>query len=122
MRVQHEADAQLPRLRRAISDESWVRLQYVDAQGADTERVVVPLALYFWGQRWLLASYCWLRNAYRSFRVDRIHACFDVDPDPSRVSAVEQPISLPGYIAAMEAQYRADMAKAGRPVPSSEAS
>lgn len=114
MRVQHEADAQLPRLRRAISDDCWVKLNYVDARGAETERVVIPLALYFWGQRWLLASYCWLRNAYRSFRVDRINGCAELEPDPARVSALEQPISLPGYIAAMEAQYCAEMVAGAR--------
>jgi predicted DNA-binding transcriptional regulator YafY len=110
MRVQHEADSQLPRLRRALGDERWVGMRYVDAQGAETEREVVPLALYFWGQRWLLAAYCWLRGAYRSFRVDRIRACSDVPPDEKRLSTVEFPISLAGYIHAMEYQYQAQMA------------
>jgi predicted DNA-binding transcriptional regulator YafY len=112
MRVQHDADAHLPRLRRAISDERWVRLNYVDAQGSASERLVTPLALYFWGRRWLLASYCWLRNAYRSFRVDRIGTCAEVDPDPARTAALDTPVTLAAYIAAMETQYRSDMAMA----------
>lgn len=109
-RVQHEANEQLPRLRRALGNESWVRLVYVDAQGAETEREVVPLALYFWGQRWLLAAYCWLRGAYRSFRVDRIRACSDVAPEEARLTALGAPLSLAGYIETMERQYRAQFA------------
>jgi predicted DNA-binding transcriptional regulator YafY len=109
-RVQHQADVQLPRLRRALGDERWVGLLYVDAHGVEPEREAVPLALYFWGQRWLLAAYCWLRGAYRSFRVDRIRACSDVAPDEKRLSALESPISLAGYIHAMESQYTAELA------------
>ncbi len=112
MRVQHEADAHLPRLRRAISDEDWVKLRYVDAKGSETERAVVPLALYFWGKRWLLAAYCWLRNSYRSFRVDRIAACTLLTPDPMRLEGLESTISLGGYITAMETQYCEQMAQA----------
>jgi predicted DNA-binding transcriptional regulator YafY len=114
MRVPHEADAQLPRLRRAMGNERWVALRYVDVSGAETERIVVPLALYFWGQRWLLASYCWLRNAYRSFRVDRIRSCAEMDPDEKRLGALSSSVSLAGYIEAMESQYQAESASPHR--------
>jgi predicted DNA-binding transcriptional regulator YafY len=112
MRVRHDADAQLPRLRRAIAEERWVQLGYVDGKGAESDRIVVPLALYFWGQRWLLAAYCWLRGAYRSFRVDRVRTCVEVNPDERRVADLPTPISLEAYIFAMETQYQADMAAA----------
>jgi predicted DNA-binding transcriptional regulator YafY len=101
-------------LRRAIGDERWVRLGYVDAQGAETDRVVVPLALYFWGQRWLLAAYCWLRGAYRSFRVDRVRSCADLNPDERRIAELAAPISLDAYILAMETQYQAEMRGVGQ--------
>jgi predicted DNA-binding transcriptional regulator YafY len=109
MRTARKADDQLPRLRRALGDERWVGLRYVDAQGVETERVVVPLGLYFWGPSWLLAGYCWLRNAYRSFRVDRMRSCSDVPRDEKRLSALESPISLAGYITTMERQHEAEM-------------
>ena len=32
-----------------------------------------PLGLFFFGAKWLLASYCELRRDYRSFRLDRMH-------------------------------------------------
>ncbi len=108
-RAQHDANAHLPRLRRALGDESWVSLNYVDARGAETERLVVPLALYFWGQRWLLAAYCWLRGEYRCFRVDRIRACNAALPDEKRLDSLESPVSLAGYIETMERQYEAEM-------------
>jgi predicted DNA-binding transcriptional regulator YafY len=116
MRVQHEADAQLPLLRRALGEDSWVRVSYVDRNGADTERVVVPLALYFWGPRWLLAAYCWLRGAYRSFRVDRIRSCTQVSPNAAQLSSLDAPICLAAYIQAMEQQHEAEMATAPRPL------
>jgi len=108
MRSARGADHHLRRLRRVLGDERWVDLRYVDAQGVETERVVVPLGLYFWGPSWLLAGYCWLRNAYRSFRVDRIRSCSDVLPDENRLSMLESPISLAGYIAAMERQHETE--------------
>lgn len=110
IRVRHEADTQLPRLRRALGEESWVKLKYVDMHGIETEREVVPLALYFWGPRWLLAAYCWLRGAYRSFRVDRIRDCVQVPPNAAQLSVLDAPVSLAAYIRAMEQQHQAEMA------------
>jgi len=96
------APPELRQLRRAIGDERWVQLQYVDRAGVPTERTVVPLGLYFWGKQWLLAAYCCLRGDYRSFRVDRVSTLRDADPDPARLAAHAQPINLQGYIRAME--------------------
>ncbi|MNT66731.1 hypothetical protein D3C72_2048150 [compost metagenome] len=39
-----------------------------------TERVVMPLGLFFWGNAWLLATWCTTREDYRSFRLDRCRA------------------------------------------------
>ncbi|CDL47186.1 Transcriptional regulator, DeoR family [Klebsiella pneumoniae ISC21] len=32
-----------------------------------TWREVLPLGLFFWGERWLLVAWCELRNDYRNF-------------------------------------------------------
>lgn len=104
MKVQHDANQHLPHLRHALTEDHWLRLSYVDAQGARSQRLVVPLGLYFWSNRWLLASYCWLRGAYRSFRVDRIDESQEVEPDPSRLAQLDTPLTLENYILAMEAQ------------------
>ena len=68
---QHVAAA-LSDLRRAIDDRRPTRLDYVDNDGARTERVVRPLGLFFWGNRWTLTAWCELRDDFRDFRLDRI--------------------------------------------------
>ncbi|VFS67050.1 Uncharacterised protein [Raoultella terrigena] len=40
-----------------------------------SQREVLPLGLFFWGERWLLVSWCELRDDYRCFRLDR---CLEV--------------------------------------------
>lgn len=101
-RMTKQAPDPLLHLRRAISHERWVFLHYTDGENRETERTVVPLGLYFWGKQWLLASYCLLRNDYRSFRADRIRDVTDLDPEPARLTGIDPPISLAGYIQAME--------------------
>lgn len=59
-------------LRRAIASRHSVRFGYRRADGEDSERTVRPLALYFWGTKWTLASWCEYRRDYRSFRPDRM--------------------------------------------------
>ena len=64
----------LPQLRTAMESRRKVRLQYTSADGSETERVVRPIGLFFWGYGWSLAAWCELRVAFRSFRLDRIRA------------------------------------------------
>jgi len=59
-------------LRSAIEDKRKVRLRYARADGAASERVVRPLAAFFWGPSWTITAWCELRGDFRSFRVDRI--------------------------------------------------
>lgn len=101
-RVRTDGSSHLRQLRQALSDDRWVNLQYIDATGAASERTVVPLALYFWGQRWLLAAYCHLRKDYRSFRVDRVQALTHVQPSSEQLIHDGNPVTLENYIRAME--------------------
>ena len=64
----------LPELRSALESQRKVRLDYTDADGSQTERIVRPIGLFFWGYGWSLAAWCELRVAFRSFRLDRIRA------------------------------------------------
>ncbi len=66
-------------LRKAITDHRKLHLHYARADGQESERVVRPLALYFWGSKWSLAAWCELRETYRSFRPDRIQALTMLD-------------------------------------------
>ncbi|MDF0604834.1 YafY family transcriptional regulator [Neisseriaceae bacterium TC5R-5] len=61
-------------LRDAILQRQALTVQYQDAQAQSSERILCPVALFFWGDRWVLAAWCALRAAYRSFRVDRLQS------------------------------------------------
>ena len=59
-------------LRQAVREHRKVQLHYQDGEHKETARTVRPLALTFYGPVWLLASWCELRQDFRSFRLDRI--------------------------------------------------
>ena len=64
----------LGELRQGLREQRRVRITYARADGASSDRVLQPLGLIFWGYRWHLAAWCELREALRTFRVDRIQA------------------------------------------------
>jgi predicted DNA-binding transcriptional regulator YafY len=59
-------------LRKAVRQRAVVQLRYRDREERSTTRNVRPLALAFYGPVWHLASWCELRQDFRSFRLDRI--------------------------------------------------
>ena len=61
-------------LRGALESRRKVRLAYTDEGGSDSERLVRPLGLFFWGTTWSLTAWCELREDFRSFRLDRMRA------------------------------------------------
>lgn len=62
----------LPLIRKALSDECKLLLDYSDQKGAKTQRVVWPVTVGFFDSVQVLAAWCELRNDYRHFRIDRI--------------------------------------------------
>lgn len=64
----------LGQARAAIKQRQRVFLNYQDAEGQRTERIVWPLGLVYWGGLWTLAAWCELRNDFRTFRIDRIES------------------------------------------------
>ena len=87
-------------LRHAIRDFQTVHLDYRDKDEAPTQRVVRPLGLFFWGDKWSLATWCTLRQNYRSFRLARI-AGLHVLPE----KFVEAPdCSLPHFLEYMRTE------------------
>ena len=66
--------ARLRRLREATALRAKVRLRYLDLKDVASERVVRPLGCVYWGDVWTLATWCETRQAFRSFRIDRIGA------------------------------------------------
>jgi predicted DNA-binding transcriptional regulator YafY len=64
--------ATLQTLREAAQAHRKLRLQYSDAQGQPSERTVRPLGCFYWGKVWTLVAWCEARQAFRSFRIDRM--------------------------------------------------
>ncbi len=78
--VREPISVDLAALRRAVRANAKIRFSYTDQYGAESERVIRPLGLAFYGPIWLLMAWCELRNDFRTFRVDRMAAA-DVLPD-----------------------------------------
>ena len=70
--VPAETIASLTPLRVALEERRIVWMRYEDAGGVTSERTLRPVGLFFWGYRWSLSAWCELRQAFRSFRLDRI--------------------------------------------------
>jgi predicted DNA-binding transcriptional regulator YafY len=64
----------LPILREAIRIERKVAIDYVDAAGGNSRRVIWPFALAFFDQSRVVVAWCETRVAFRHFRTDRILA------------------------------------------------
>lgn len=87
-------------IRDAIAGRQKVAVTYLDEREQSSERVVRPLALYFWGSTWTLAGWCELRVAFRNFRLDRIdHLSVLSDRFED-----EQGKTLPDFVSAMRAR------------------
>jgi predicted DNA-binding transcriptional regulator YafY len=59
-------------LREAVRHEHKAAIDYVDANGAATARIIWPIALAFYEGKQTIAAWCELRAAFRHFRTDRI--------------------------------------------------
>jgi len=87
--------ALIDQLEAASEAREKMRLAYRDAEDAETDRVVRPLGLGFWGKVWTLLAWCETRNDFRMFRVDRIASAtpqgtFRMEPDKSLSHYLEQ--------------------------------
>ena len=72
----------------AIESQQDLTLSYQARNRQNSSRVVRPLALFFWGNKWTLGAWCFLRAGYRNFRLDRmktIHVESSHPPLPSTV-------------------------------------
>lgn len=81
-------------LRSAIRDDRSVCISYLSLQGQESEREVFPLGLFYWGGKWTLGTWCFLRKAYRDFRVDQIKS---IRPS-STIQSLGDGFSLAAYI------------------------
>lgn len=56
----------------AINKGIPVQIDYTSINNIPTQRVVLPLGMFYWGGKWTIGSWCTTRQAYRDFRVDCI--------------------------------------------------
>lgn len=97
--VPETAAQHMTTLRTAIHERRVVRLRYVDEAGAESQRRVRALGLYFWGRTWTLGGWCELRQDHRNFRLDRITEAHVTDD----VFDLEPPVTLEDYLRAVTA-------------------
>ena len=62
-------------LRTAIREERRIEITYRDETGAETCRILRPVALLYYHDCTVLAAWCELRAGFRCFRTDRMWSC-----------------------------------------------
>jgi predicted DNA-binding transcriptional regulator YafY len=62
----------LSALQNALTNFYLVRIEYTNAEGKYSKRIVEPFGLINTLESWLLLAYCRLRKEFRFFRLDRI--------------------------------------------------
>ncbi|MBU6297816.1 MAG: YafY family transcriptional regulator [Alphaproteobacteria bacterium] len=62
----------MPLLRNAIRRQSKLGIFYRDEQGAETQRVIWPIAVAYFDKVRVIVAWCELRQGFRHFRTDRI--------------------------------------------------
>ncbi len=70
--IDREVASRFEALRQAIKTRQFVHVDYVTEDKRESQRELRPVALHFWGERWTLAAWCELRQAFRMFRLDRM--------------------------------------------------
>jgi len=60
-------------IRLAINQSKTISIDYSDVKNDISTRELEPLGLIFWGNNWTLVAWCFLRDNYRTFRLDRIN-------------------------------------------------
>ncbi|MFC3216823.1 helix-turn-helix transcriptional regulator [Comamonas sp. JC664] len=86
-------------LRRAIRAEHKVVLHYEDQHGRLTERLVWPFAMAYFDRSRVVSAWCELRQGFRHFRADRVHAMQELQEryPQSRHSLIQQCWQRPLY-------------------------
>lgn len=68
-------DPTAPLIRDAIKSERALNIAYTDGTGAQTARIIWPIALIYYADNTVLAAWCTTRHALRHFRLDRMTTC-----------------------------------------------
>jgi predicted DNA-binding transcriptional regulator YafY len=77
--VPEDSARELGAWRKAIHERRKVIIDYVDAAADQSNRMIRPLGLFFWGSAWTVAAWCELRSDFRGFRLDRVQRLWETD-------------------------------------------
>lgn len=69
----------LQELREAVQSKNKLEVSYLDLSGKASQRVLWPLGCFYWGAVWTLGAWCESRQAFRSFRIDRMADVLTLD-------------------------------------------
>lgn len=64
--------AAMPDLRTALRERKKILLSYRKENGEESQRILRPLGLFYWGKSWTLVAWCEWRGDFRHFRLDRM--------------------------------------------------
>lgn len=83
-------------LRQALWDERSLLIDYLDLQGNQTRREILPLGVSYGENHIMLLAYCQLRQGYRTFHVPRIRTMADGGTSfrPRRVAMVREYVAI----------------------------
>jgi len=62
----------------ASEDNMRLQIIYETGSGAQSDRIVRPLGVWFWGKVWTAVCWCELRDDFRMFRLDRVKQIAEV--------------------------------------------
>lgn len=69
-----ESGQYLTDIQRAIVAKEALQIDYLNNREEASSRIVEPIGLFYYSAAWHLIAWCRMRNSYRDFRTDRIHA------------------------------------------------
>ncbi|WP_282608617.1 YafY family protein [Pelagibius sp. Alg239-R121] len=74
-RMECTPNLELSELRKAIRNETKMRITYCDVEQRETRRVIWPLVLIYYLDAAMIVAWCELRQDLRHFRLDRVMSC-----------------------------------------------
>jgi predicted DNA-binding transcriptional regulator YafY len=77
-------------VRTAVAEKRRTWIRYRSADEVVTERIVRPVALFYWGGGWTAGAWCELRADFRDFRLDRIVSLQLLEPYEEEVGRMIQ--------------------------------
>lgn len=62
----------LTEIQKAITNKQILFIEYTNNNLENSQREIEPIGLTFYSNQWHLVAWCWIRKAYRDFKVNQI--------------------------------------------------